>query len=165
MEYRTFTEADFAALQELDLTVQRHLDPQFDQLPEREREGRLMTSLAALRFYERSEHSFVAAEAGQAPAGLILAQHVWQGDRPILLVRSVLIAPTASADTAEHLLHACVKSGYDCAIYEIHLPLTPQLQQAAQAENPHIVGLYAVRHLGSRQETAPYQKLTDTNCS
>ena len=65
MRYRVFTEDDFEALSALDLSVQRHLDARFDALPEREREGRLRTSLASLRFYLRSEHSFVAEEEGQ----------------------------------------------------------------------------------------------------
>ena len=93
MRYRTFSEADYPAMQALDLTLQRQ-DPAFDSLPERERDGRLHTSQPALKFYERSEHSFVAEE-GDTLAGFILAQPVWQGDRPLVLVRTVSVLPGA----------------------------------------------------------------------
>src|SRR6478672_1531795 len=100
MRYRTYGEPDYAALQSLDLTLQRHLEPAFDALPEREREGRLHTSLPALKFYERSEHSFVA-EDDTGLHGFVQAQHVWQGDRPIVLVRTVSLAPAAPDGTAD----------------------------------------------------------------
>ena len=134
MRYRVFTEDDFEALSALDLTVQRHLDADFDALPEREREGRLRTSLASLRFYLRSEHSFVADEAGQL-LGLMLAQSVWMGDRPIILVTACLLHPALNdrgSGTAAALLHAVIKSAYDAAVYEIHYAVTAALQQAAE---------------------------------
>lgn len=158
MRYRTFTEQDTAALQALDLSVQRHLDPAFDSLAEREREGRISTSLPALKFYERSEHSFVAEEDGQL-AGFIFAQSVWQGDKPIVLVRTLSVSPGVPAETAQGLLHATVKSAYDAAVYEVHFPLTPGLEATAQAEEAVTVGAYAVRHLGSRLETSPGVRL------
>ncbi|CAM3642107.1 DUF1999 domain-containing protein [Deinococcus frigens] len=159
MRYRIFTEQDNAALQALDLTVQRHLDPAFDTLPAREREGRVSTSLPALKFYERSEHSFVAEQDGQL-AGFIFAQSVWQGDKPIVLVRTLSLSPEAAAETAQGLLHATVKSAYDAAVYEVHFPIAPGLKGAAQAEEAVTIGAYAVRHLGSRLDTAPGQRLT-----
>ena len=58
--YRQINEPDFEVLQALDLEAQRRLAPDYDALPERERSSRLSTSHAALKFYERSEHSFVA---------------------------------------------------------------------------------------------------------
>lgn len=158
LRYRTFTEADYAALAALDLAAQRAADPAFDTLPEREREGRLGTSLPALKFYERSEHSFVA-DAGGEVVGAVFAQHVWQGDRPIVLVRTVLLAPGAPEETAAGLLHALVKSAYDTAVYEVHFPLTPALDAAAKGEGAHVTGRYAVRHLGSRADTAPGERL------
>lgn len=158
MRYRIFSEQDTDALQALDLTVQRHLDPAFDTLPERERAGRLHTSLPALKFYERSEHSFVAEEGGQL-AGFIFAQSVWQGDKPIVLVRTLSVSPAAPADTAQGLLHATIKSAYDTAVYEVHFPLTPGLEDTARAEEAVTLGAYAVRHLGSRLETSPGVRL------
>ncbi|AWN22440.1 DUF1999 domain-containing protein [Deinococcus irradiatisoli] len=158
MRYRTFSEADFAALAALDLDVQRRADPAFDTLEAREQEGRLRTSLGALKFFERSEHSFLA-EDERGVQGLILAQPVWQGDRPIVLVVQTLLSAGAGPEAAAGLLHACIKSAYDTAVYEVHFPLTPELEAAAEVEAAHVVGRYAVRHLGSRLQTAPGQQL------
>ena len=158
LRYRIFSEADFAGLQALDLEVQRRADQAFDTLDQREREGRLRTSLAALKFFERSEHSFLADD-GQTVQGVILAQPVWQGDRPVVLVVQVLLAEHAPPETASGLLHACIKSAYDTAVYEVHFPLTPELEAAAAAEEAHVLGRYAVRHLGSRLESAPGLRL------
>ena len=158
LRYRPFSEADFAAMIALDLSVQRRADPAFDTLEGREQEGRIRTSLAALKFFERSEHSFVAEDA--ALRGAVLAQYVWQGDRPIVLVTRLLLSPDAPPETAAGLLHACVKSAYDTAIYEVHFPVTPELESAAHAEEAHILGRYAVRYLGSRHESAPGERLT-----
>ena len=160
MRYRVFTEDDFEALAALDLRVQQALDPAYDTLPQREQEGRIRTSLGALRFYLRSEHSFLAEDDGRQ-LGLMLAQSVWMGDRPIILVTACLLHPALedrAADTAAGLLHAVIKSAYDAAVYEIHYAVTPQLQQAAQAEGSHLLGRYAVHHLGSRGQTAPGER-------
>lgn len=159
LRYRTFTEADFEALAQLDLTAQHAADPAYDTLPERERTSRLSTSLAALKFYERSEHSFVAQGEGTGLAGAVFAQHVWQGDRPIVLVRSLLLAPDAPEEAAAGLLHAVVKSAYDSAVYEVHFPVTPALEGAARQEEAHLVGGYGVCHLGTRAVTAPGTRL------
>jgi hypothetical protein len=173
MRYRVFTEDDFGAMSELDTLVQTHADPGFAALPEREREGRIRTSLPALRFYLRSEHSFIAEEresGNETPGGLltgvIFAQSVWMGDKPIILVTACLVRPgsgeasQAGGDqTAAGLLHAVIKSAYDAAVYEIHYPLTLQLERAAQAEGSFVTGRYAVHHLGSRQQTAPGERL------
>ncbi|MFC4427479.1 DUF1999 domain-containing protein [Deinococcus navajonensis] len=158
MRYRTFGEADHVALQALDLRAQQHADPNFDRLPEREREGRGHTSLAALKFYERSEHSFVADSDG-ALQGFVFAQPVWQGDRPIVLLRTLTLAPDAPEETAAGLLHAVVKSAYDSAVYELHFALTPQLRAAATQEGVNVMGQYATLHLGSRNSTAPGEPL------
>lgn len=162
MRYRIFTEQDTDALQALDLMVQRHLDPAFDALPEREREGRLSTSLPALKFYERSEHSFVAEADGRL-AGFIFAQSVWQGDKPIVLVRTLGLSPDVPVETAQGLLHATIKSAYDAAVYEVHFPLTPGLEAAGRAEEAVTLGAYAVRHLGSRLDTSPGLRLNPAN--
>ena len=167
MRYRVFTEDDFQAMSELDLLVQQQ-DPGWASLPEREQEGRLRTSLPALRFYLRSEHSFIAEEreaGNETPGGLltgiVFAQSVWMGDKPIILVTACLVRSglPQGGDTAAGLLHAVIKSAYDAAVYEIHYPLTPQLEGAAQAEGSHLAGRYAVHHLGSRQQTAPGERL------
>lgn len=153
MRYRSIQDTDFDPMQALDLQVQRLADPQFDALPEREKAGRLSTSLAALKFYARSEHSFLADDEGQL-CGFVLAQSVWQGDKPIVLIRTVVLAPGSAPDIRHGLLHACVKSAYDCAVYELHFPLTPDLQAAAQAEEAVTIGQYAICHLGTRAVTS-----------
>lgn len=162
LRFRTLTEHDYDALAALDLAAQRALDPAFDTLPERERESRLSTSLPALKFYERSEHSFLADDGGEV-RGFIFAQSVWQGDRPLVFVRTLALAPGAVPELAEEaasgLLHAVVKSAYDTAVYEIHLPLTPELNNAARAEEARVVGQYGVVHLGTRAQTAPGERL------
>lgn len=158
LRYRIFTPDDFTALQALDLALQRRADPIFDSLDEREREGRLRTSLPALKFFERSEHSFLAEEAGQV-LGVVLAQAVWQGDKPVVLVVQVLLAEGAPSGAAGGLLHACVKSAYDAAVYEVHFPVTPELEGAAHSEEAHLLGRYAVSYLGSRHQTAPGERL------
>lgn len=163
MRYRSFAEPDYEALQALDLAAQRRADPAFDALPDRERAGRLSTSLPALKFYERSEHSFVAQDEAGPLQGLILAQHVWQGDRPIVLVRAVILAPDAPEDTAAGLLRATVKSAYDSAVYEVHFPLLPALEAAARREEARLTGGYAVCHLGTRAATAPGERLGRTS--
>ncbi len=164
---RPFSQSDFDALAALDLATLRREDPNFDALPEREREGRTRTSLAALRFYERSEHSFVAVpslgEVGvgeETLLGALFAQSVWQGDRPSVLVTRVWLAAGAPPETGTALLRACTKSAYDAAIYEVHLPVTPELRAAAAAEGFREVARLAVRHLGSRAEGAPGKALS-----
>ena len=86
------------------------------------------------------------------------------GDRPIILVTACLLHPaperTSGGDTAAALLHAVIKSAYDAAVYEIHYAVTTELQQAAEAEGSHVLGRYAVHHLGSRQQTAPGERFT-----
>lgn len=161
MEFRFFGEPDYAALQELDALVQSDLEPGFEALPERERDSRLSTSHAALKFYERSEHSFVA-DAGAGLEGFILAQSVWQGDRPIVLVRTVAVRPRADDAVWRGLLHATVKSAYDTAVYEVHVPAGAALADAVQEEEAHVLGRYAVIHLGTRAQSAPGEKLTKT---
>ena len=162
LRFRTLTEHDYDALAALDLAAQRALDPVFDTLPERERESRLSTSLPALKFYERSEHSFLADDGGEM-RGFVFAQSVWQGDRPLVFVRTLALAPGAApelaGEAASGLLHAVVKSAYDTAVYEIHLPLTPELNNAARAEEARVVGQYGVVHLGTRAQTAPGERL------
>lgn len=154
MQYRFFTEHDFEAMQALESRALHAETPDLDQLPEREREGRRRSSLPALRFFARSEHSFVAEEAGRL-LGFILAQPVWQGDRPTVLVVALTLEPGAAPEVARGLLHATVKSAYDSAVYEVHLTVTPALEAAARAEEARSLGRAAVIHLGTRAQTAP----------
>ncbi|MFC6617339.1 DUF1999 domain-containing protein [Deinococcus radiophilus] len=155
--YRALNELDFEAVAALDLAAQLELDPDFAGLPEREREGRLSSSLGALKFYARTDHSFVAMRAGEV-CGLVLAQSVWQGDKPIVLVRTLLTTPGLELplrhDIYAGLLRALFKSAYDTAVYEIHFVPQPGWPLAGDLGDVRRVGDYAVRHLGSREETA-----------
>ena len=157
--YRAFAEPDFEVMQALDLAAQRRAAREYDTLPGREREGRLSSSLAALRHYERSGHSFVAEDHDDRVRGYVLAQSVWQGDRPALLVRALVLDDAQDEDMRRGLLRAVVKSAYDTAVYEVHLPVTPELRATAQAEEAHLTGQYGVIHLGTRAESAPGEKL------
>lgn len=147
MHYRTFHPTDFEAMRELEAPSLAGLAPD-------EARARSRTSEAALKFFERSEHSFVAEHEGRL-RGMVLAQSVWQGDRPVVLV-SLLLGEEAAR---EGLLHACVKSAYDTAVYEVHLAVTPELMAAARAEQVRVLGQYAVCYLGSRHDTAPGEPL------
>jgi hypothetical protein len=158
MIYRAPTEEDFASMQALDLELAMLEDPAFDGLPDRERASRLRTSLAALRFHARTEHSFVAADGLDALApvlGFVLAQSVWMGDRPLVWVSSLRVHPDAPAGAGAGLLHACVKSAYDTAVYEVHMAVSEADWPLAEREGFRDGGRHAVRYLGSRNETAP----------
>lgn len=140
MHYRFFEEPDFEVLQDLERRLLPHL-------AEEERR----TGLAALRFYSRSGHSFLAEDEAGAH-GFLLAQPVWQGDRATVLVtRAVADAP----DVLTGLLNALVKSAYDAAAYEVALLADPErdphLLEAAAAAGLREDGrrLFA-RVLGSR---------------
>ncbi len=162
MIYRAPQEPDFAGMQALDLELALTEDPNFPSLPERERAGRLRTSLASLRFFSRSEHSFVAIEARSADEeattvyGLILAQSIWMGDKPVVWISHIRVHPDAPGGTLPGLLHASVKSAYDSAVYEVYMAVDKTLWPFAQREGFKDAGLkHVVRYLGARTRTAP----------
>ncbi len=101
---------------------------------------------AALRFFARSGHSFVAEEKGR-PLGFVLAQPVWQGDRATVLV-SRLVAENEETHLA--LLAALLKSAYDAAAYEVAYPAEDEaatlVAELGFAPGPRLF----VRALGSR---------------
>jgi hypothetical protein len=154
MLLRNPEEQDFPRLQALDLEVQRRLDPGFDALPSREREGRLRSSLPALRFWQRSEHSLVAENEGEL-VGALLAQSLWQGDRAALWISAIWLAGTAPENCAAALLRACTKGAYDAAVYELHLTVGEELAAAAAGEGYQLAGSHGVLYLGQRHQTAP----------
>jgi hypothetical protein len=147
-------------MQALDLELNLTEDPSFLTLSDRERAGRLRTSLAALRFYSRSEHSFVATtdlytdpEQPTLVYGFVLAQSVWMGDKPIVWVSSLRVHPDAPSGCLAGLLHAVTKSAYDSAVYEVHLAADPTLEPFAHREGYKDAGLkHLVRLLGTRGE-------------
>lgn len=155
MIYRAPTETDFAGMQALDLELARLSHPQFDNLPESERLAQLRSSLAALRFYARSEHSFVAIEAGsEEPStvyGFVHAQSVWMGDKATVLVSSLRVHPDAPPGCLPGLLHCVTKSAYDGAVYEIVIEADAHLEAIAVREGyKDTKQKHMVRILGSR---------------
>ena len=76
---------------------------------------------AAVAFYARSGHSFLAEEEG-SPRGFVLAQPLWQGDRATVVVTRLL---AEDEETALALLRAVEKSAYDAAAYEVALFVEP----------------------------------------
>jgi hypothetical protein len=155
MIYRAPTEADFAGMQALDLELARLAQPDFDSLPEKERLAGLRSSLAALRFYARSEHSFVAIETGgEEPStvyGFVLAQSIWMGDKASVWVSSLRVHPDAPPGCLPGLLHCVTKSAYDGAVYELFLTADPHLEAIAQREGyKDSKHKHMVRLLGSR---------------
>ena len=147
-------------MQALDLELAHLEDPNFAHLSAPERAGRLRSSLAALRFYARSEHSFVAVDRPEADPstvlGFVLAQSVWMGDKPIVWVSCLRVHLDAPSGTLAGLLHAVTKSAYDGAVYELHLPAHSEWWTVAAKEGYVDAGLkHLVRYLGSRSTTAP----------
>ncbi len=92
---------------------------------------------AALGFYARTGHAFVAERAGRT-LGVVLAHAVWDGARP-----TVTIARTAVAEDAPEarraLLEAVVKSAYDAAVYDLvaDVPVSDRATAAVLAEAWH----------------------------
>jgi hypothetical protein len=150
MIYRAPQEPDFMAMNALDLALLLAEDPAFAEQTERERQRRVRTSLPALRFLARTEHSFMAIDSQSGVVhGFILAQSIWSGDKAIVWVVCLRVAPTAPAECLPGLLHACVKSAYDSAVYEVHLAAPPALWPYAEREGFVIDETrHLVRYLG-----------------
>ncbi len=163
MIYRPPQDADYPGMQALDLELCLTEDHEFMALPERERQGRLRTSLPSLRFYARSEHSFVSTtdlytdpEQPTLVYGFVLAQSIWMGDKPIVWLSQIRVHPDAPGGCLAGLLHAVTKSAIDSAVYEIHLAADLILEGIAHREGYKDAGLkHLVRYLGTRGETAP----------
>ncbi|AEB11802.1 Protein of unknown function DUF1999 [Marinithermus hydrothermalis DSM 14884] len=139
MEYRPFDEQDFPAMEAFERAL-------LEGAPEHA----YRAHPAALRFFMRTGHSFVASTR-DAVHGFALAQAVWQGDRPTVFVTRILAADGAAY---EGLLRAVVKSAYDAGVYEVAMHIDPEheaLVAAAQAAGFTLGPLVlATRVLGSR---------------
>ncbi len=133
MQVRPLTQEDGARLAELEAAA---LKPH-----QRER-----TNPAAIAFFARSGHSFVAEEAG-TPLGFVLAQPLWQGDRATVLATR-LVAKTP--EVKEALLAALTKSAYDAGAYEVAV-VGDETEEAALKQAGFVAGpRLFVRALGSR---------------
>jgi len=140
MHYRFIEEPDFAKLARLERDL-------FPDQPD----SFYRCQPAALRFFARSNHSFVAADE-TGLHGFVLAQAVWQGDRATVLVTRI-----AGKNDAVYggLLKALLKSAYDANAYEVALLVDenerPDLNQAARENGFSDSGRkMLVRVLGSR---------------
>ncbi len=102
MHYRPFDATDFPALRAFERSAAGA-------------RGLSRTSEAALRFYARGGHTFLA-EQEQALFGFALAQAIWQGDRATVLITRLL---AESSEVQEGLLRAVAKSSYDAGSYEL----------------------------------------------
>jgi len=80
-------------------------------------------SLAALRFFERSGHSFVAERVDDdglaRVTGFLLAQAVWTGDSPTVHGLRLAVDEVAAAEARAALVKALVKSAYDAGVYQL----------------------------------------------
>lgn len=114
-------------------------------------EGRAgRTGTAAIRFFARSGHSFVAEAEGVR--GFVLAQAIWQGDRATVLATRLL---ADAPETYRALLAALEKSAYDAAAYEVALlaDTGSPLAEAALAQRFTPGPRLYLRVLGSRPAT------------
>jgi hypothetical protein len=113
-----------------------------------------LISAAAVSFFARSGHAFVAREGGTV-LGFVLAQAVWGGARPTLQTPR-LIGPRA---VREALLAALVKSAYDAAVLDLTVAVPAadtELAELLAADGWREQPLRSfVRALGSRARRAP----------
>lgn len=124
-------------LTEADLEPMAALDAGYAAAHELER----VVSLASLRHFERSGHSFVAEResVGGAAlvAGFVLAQAVWTGERPTVQGTRLVADSAGAAEARPALAKALVKSSYDSGVYDLlfRAPTTDaELRAALEAE-------------------------------
>lgn len=79
----------------------------------------------SVSFYVRTGHAFVAQRASQV-TGFVLAQAVWNGQRPVVQVNRLAVTHEADEASRLALLEAVTKSGYDAAVYDIQVQLVAQ---------------------------------------
>lgn len=80
----------------------------------------LVVTMASVRFFERSGHSFIA-ESDEGVHGFVLAQSVWNGQKPTVLVSRVALLDVTDDVVRGALLEAVTKSAYDAAVYDLLL--------------------------------------------
>ncbi|HKI56892.1 MAG TPA: DUF1999 family protein [Trueperaceae bacterium] len=111
------------------------------------------TSEASLRFFARSGHAFVAEGEGGV-LGFVLAQPVFDGERPTLLVWRLASPPPGDAAAVRALTRALTKSAYDAGIYDVRVDLPDGDASGAEVLEAEAYGSVPTtafaRHLGSR---------------
>lgn len=73
-------------------------------------------------FFARAGHAFAAYRDGR-PAGFALAQAVWDGTRPTLLLGRLAVRDDDDREAREALLESVTKSAYDAAVYDLAVDL------------------------------------------
>ena len=76
----------------------------------------------SLSFYVRTGHAFVAVRKSEM-VGFVLAQAVWNGTRPTLLVDYMPVAKMQDLVARLAMLEAVTKSAYDAAVYDIQVQI------------------------------------------
>lgn len=98
--------------------------------------GEKPLTLAQVRFFARTHHSFLAEE--EAPMGFALAQAIWQGDRAALFIARM---EGRTLEALRGLLRAVVKSAQDAGVHEVFFHLDPtrsELKEALLLERFHV---------------------------
>lgn len=112
-------------------------------------------SEASLRFFARSGHAFVAEGEGEGELlGFVLAQPVFDGERPTLFAWRLASPPPGHDAALRALVAALTKSAYDAGIYDLRVELPGGDGAGAAALRAEGYGaapatVYA-HHLGSR---------------
>ncbi len=87
---------------------------------------------SSLSFFVRSGHSFVAVQEGAA-TGFALAQAIWNGTRPAVVLSRLATADDSDLDSRLALIEAVTKSAYDAAVYDIQVQLSSDDHVGARA--------------------------------
>jgi hypothetical protein len=111
------------------------------------------TGTASLRFFARTGHAFVAEGEGGI-RGFVLAQAVFDGERPTVVAGRLASPPPGDDEALRALLRALTKSAYDAGVYDLRVEVPAADAAGGAALEAERFGaapatVYA-RHLGSR---------------
>ncbi len=110
---------------------------------------------ASLRFFARTGHAFVAVGEGGV-RGYVLAQAVFDGERPTLFASRFASPPPGDGEALLALLRALTKSAYDAGVYDLRVELPAEDAAGAAALDaesyrPAVTSVFT-RQLGSRAD-------------
>ena len=111
---------------------------------------------ASLRFFARTGHAFVAVGEDGGVRGYVLAQAVFDGERPTLFASRFASRPPGDGEALRALLRALTKSAYDAGVYDLRVELPAEDAAGAAALDaesyrPAITSVFT-RQLGSRAD-------------
>lgn len=118
-------------------------------------------SRSSLSFYSRTGHAFIAMQKNElqedALQGFVLAQSIWNGTRPTVIVNYLAVADMDDIAAREALLEAVTKSAYDAAVYDIHISIPEAdsvcMQALERKAYQPVANKIFARKLGSRGHT------------